>query len=70
MSSAFLIAIAIFLGLGALVLGFFAILGAIAVFPFTVGCAIIGWLIAGTTGAIVGATLAGLMGAAFALNGT
>jgi hypothetical protein len=37
--------------------------GALVILPVTVGICIVGWLIAGSTGAIVGLVLSGILGA-------
>jgi hypothetical protein len=37
-------------------------LAALAILPVTVGICIVGWLIAGSTGAIVGLVLSGILG--------
>jgi len=46
-----------------LFLAFFIGLGALLLLPFTVGVAFIGWLIAGSTGALVGVVAVGTLGA-------
>jgi hypothetical protein len=51
--------------------GYFAIiigLAALVVWPVTVALALIGWLIGGSTGAIVGVAIAGIFGALVVLN--
>jgi hypothetical protein len=51
--------------------GYFAIiigLAALVVWPVTVALALIGWLIGGSTGAIVGVAIAGIISALVVLN--
>ena len=55
------IAVLVVIGLAALLLGFIGLIGAVAVFPITLGAAILGWLLAGQTGAIIGASMVGIV---------
>jgi hypothetical protein len=57
------IAILIAVGLVALLLMLAVGFGALVILPVTVGICIVGWLIAGSTGAIVGLVLSGILGA-------
>jgi|HubBroStandDraft_4_1064222.scaffolds.fasta_scaffold2839606_1 hypothetical protein len=56
------IAILIGVGLLALVLMLAVGFGALVILPVTVGICFVGWLVAGSTGAIVGLVLSGILG--------
>jgi hypothetical protein len=56
------IAILIGVGLLALVLMLAVGFGALVILPVTVGICFVGWLVAGSTGAIVGLELSGILG--------
>jgi hypothetical protein len=57
------IAILIAVGLLGLLLMLVIGAGALMILPMTVGICFVGWLIAGSTGAIVGLVLSGILGA-------
>ena len=57
------IVILIGVGLLALLLMLFIGLGALVMFPLTIGLSFVGWLVAGHTGAMVGLVLSGIIGA-------
>ena len=56
-------AILIAVGLLALLLMLAVGFGALVILPVTVGICFVGWLVAGSTGAIVGLVLSGILGA-------
>jgi len=51
-----------FVGLGLLIIGVMIALGALALLPVTLALAVIGWLIGGSTGALVGVAISGVIG--------
>jgi hypothetical protein len=57
------IAILIGVGLLALLAMFWIGIGALIILPVTIGVCIVGWLVAGHTGAMVGLVLSGITGA-------
>jgi hypothetical protein len=61
------IAILVVVGIVVALLGLLAVfwigIGALIILPVTVGICIVGWLIAGHTGAMVGLVLSGIIGA-------
>jgi hypothetical protein len=57
------IAILVIVGLLGLLATFWIGLGALIILPVTVGICIVGWLVAGHTGAMVGLVLSGIIGA-------
>lgn len=49
-------------GIAAIVLGFALFAGALALLPITCGMAFVGWLIGGSSGALVGVIISGVLG--------
>jgi len=57
------IAILVIVGLLGLLAMFWIGIGALIILPVTIGVCIVGWLVAGHTGAMVGLVLSGIIGA-------